>query len=72
MTSSHALFIRKLLRVLLVAVIGAVAAGLALLNLIAFDTKSRYFAAAELLLALAMFGALVHEIRAGGWRSSNR
>jgi hypothetical protein len=72
MISSHTISTRKLLRVIALALIGLVATGLAISNLIAFDEQSRYFAAAEFALALVVFGALVHEIRIGGWRSAGR
>jgi hypothetical protein len=64
--------IRKVIRAAFLAVVGAVAAVFAILNLAAGDQQSRYFAAAELSLALIMFGALVHELRVGGWRPVER
>ena len=72
MTTSQVVSIRQIIRAGVLAVVGAVASVFAILNLVAGDQQSRYFAAAELSLALIMFGALVHEIRVGGWRPVER
>jgi hypothetical protein len=72
MMPMNALSVRKLLRIAFLAAIGGVATWLAIMNLIAFDKQARFFAAAELSLAIVMSGALVHEIRAGGWRPAGR
>jgi hypothetical protein len=72
MMPMNALWVRNLLRIAFLSAVGGVAAWLAIMNLIAFDKQARFFAAAELSLAVIMFGALVHEIRARGWRPDGR
>ena len=70
MTTSQVVSISKVLRAAFLAIVGSVAVVMAILNVVAGDQQSRYFAAAEVTLALIMFGALVREIRMGEWRSA--